>query len=162
MIEIPLTRGYVAMIDDEDAHLSAFKWHAKVDPWGVVYARRNKVGRGQVLLHREVLGLKAGDPPVDHKNGIGTDCRRVNLRLTDAVTNQRNRGGPRSDNTSGHVGVIPNKRRGTWIARIKVNGVTKHLGDFREKDDAARARLAGEKLYWGIEPRRAAAHGAEV
>jgi hypothetical protein len=60
MREIVLTRGKVALVDDEDyPRLATYKWHLAVGGSGRLYARRNE-GRRGVLMHREILsGLNA-------------------------------------------------------------------------------------------------------
>lgn len=46
----------------------------------------------------------------------------------------------RRDNTTGHVGVTYDTRRGTYRARAVVRGVTHHLGPFGSLARAVRAR----------------------
>ena len=48
---------------------------------------------------------------------------------------------------SKYKGVTFDKRRCTWLARIKIKGKTKNLGSFSNEDDAYQARLAGEIEY---------------
>jgi hypothetical protein len=60
MIEIQLTKGYVAIVDDEDADLAEFKWTALTTEQGKVYAIRTvgtsgKPNRKHFLLHRVIL-----------------------------------------------------------------------------------------------------------
>jgi hypothetical protein len=76
MIEIPLTKGYVALIDDEDARLAEFKWFADVRPT-VVYASRNaraaELAAGSppiIRLHRMIIPCPPGRE-VDHANRNG-------------------------------------------------------------------------------------------
>jgi hypothetical protein len=147
MIEIPLTQGKVALIDDEDAHLAQFKW-CVAGTGAKAYAIRNPGSRNtckRLLLHREVLGAPSGTE-VDHVNGDGLDCRRSNLRLATNTQNHWNMG-KRCDNTSGFKGAFflrsnkkPQKvRRKPWLAQIKANGQTIYLGYFATAEDAARA-----------------------
>jgi len=157
MILVPLTRGFVALIDEEDAHLAEAKWYASASEYGLVYATR-KVrleagGWCGLKLHREVLRLHHGDGQiVDHLNGDTLDCRRANLRVVTNQENQRNRGGARADGSSGFLGV---SRDGSgWWATIKVNGKRKYLGTFPTPEAANVARLRAELEIWGIQPRR--------
>lgn len=155
-IEIQLTKGYVAIIDAEDAHLAQHNWAARVDPTnGKVYAGRTPrptTGAKKIWLHREVLQTDA--PMVDHRDGDTLNCRRANLREADAVINGRNITLPKT-NTSGHLGVFKVKNR--WRASI---GRT-FLGSFVTIEEAVAARLAAERELWGVQPRRAEAHAAE-
>lgn len=160
MISIPLTKGYFALIDDEDAHLSEVRWCAHVKKHGAIYARRyirHEDGKQRGLaLHREVLGLKTGDGSiVDHINGNGLDCRKTNLRLVTNQENGMNRAGAQAGSSSGFLGVT---RHGSgWRATIMANGKTKCLGTFATPKEANVARLKAEKELWGIHPRRRAA-----
>jgi len=164
-ITIPLNHGLSALVDDEDGHLAAHRWHVRICPNGQKYAARavvisprpNPKTKG-LLLHREVLGLKPGDPIVDHRNGDGLDCRRANLRRSNRVLNNRNIEGARKHSLTGILGVSPTAS-GKYKARIQVEGRQIDLGVFSMIEEANAARLAAEVRLWGIEPRRAAAHG---
>lgn len=162
MIQIPLTKGYTAIVDDEDAHLAGLKWHAKVDNTGTVYARRTYVADGKkrtAFLHRMVFGLAHGDGKiVDHINGDGLDCRRSNLRVATSHVNLRNLGHAFSSGSTGILGV--SLRNGRWHARMKFCGQQVSLGWFPTAEQANLARLTYEKSVWGIQPRRRAAFEA--
>lgn len=90
MREIPLTRGKVALVDDDDWPLVAeIKWHALVKK-SVCYAQAKPARSGpSILMHRVILGAKRGQI-VDHINGDGLDNRRRNLRLTTPSGNATN------------------------------------------------------------------------
>lgn len=162
-ITIPLTQGYIALVDECDAHLASHKWYAWISKSGGVYAQRNvRNADGKqrtVTLHREALGLKPGEPPVDHINGDGLDCRRANMRIVSQRENMRNVGGPQANNSTGFLGVYRSGKR--FGARIMVDGAMKYLGAFDTPAEANVARLAAERIFWGVQPRRAAAF-AEV
>lgn len=151
MIEIPLTQGFFALIDDEDAHLAQHKWYAQHDPCGLVYARRwaGTVDGKQVpqRLHREVMGATDRAILVDHIDGDGLNCRRSNLRLASASLNSRNRGGRK------YLGVTA--RHGKFRARIRYEGKPVQIGTFETEEEAYRARLAFENEKWGQEARGA-------
>jgi hypothetical protein len=81
-------------------------------------------------MHRFILGLRQGDPDVDHINRNGFDNRKVNLRLATQVTNQHN-AKLRVDNTSGYKGISWYKSIGKWVARIRVvGGKQRFLGSY--------------------------------
>ena len=68
MKEITLTRGYVALVDDEDyEELNKFKWYAN----GKMYAerhRKNENGRDIIVsMHREILKLCRGNKIKDSR-----------------------------------------------------------------------------------------------
>jgi hypothetical protein len=136
-VEIGLSAGLVTLVDEEDYDsINQFKWHIN----GSGYAARNEYDdHGKpvkhVQMHRQLLGAKE-DTQVDHINGDRLDNRRCNLRI---ATDHQNRVNKKrySSNKSGYKGVT--KRRGMFCARITVNGVRRHLGEFSDPIDAARA-----------------------
>lgn len=78
MIEVPLTRGLIALVDDEDEWITDFSWRAiprRIGPgW---YAAR---GKQTEYMHRVIM-----DPPpgllVHHLNEDSLDNRRENLEI---------------------------------------------------------------------------------
>lgn len=89
---------------------------------------------GQTIrAHRVIWLLETGEWPdeIDHENGNKSDNRFGNLSDAGHVSNMRNL--PlRSSNKSGHHGVMWEKSKALWVARIPVNGKLKTLG--RSKD----------------------------
>jgi hypothetical protein len=122
---VPLTKGYVAVIDALDVHLvERWNWGAKQDA-RTVYAKRGfKCGGRQhsLLIHRVILEAPAG-VEVDHINGNGLDNRRSNLRLATKSQNMQNMRLSRI-NTSGFKGVCWDKDRGKWRAHITLDRKT--------------------------------------
>lgn len=142
MIEIPLTKGQVALIDDADFDLvSKHKWHAKTSR-NTYYAQtstRLPDGRkGKLKMHRLLLGLTDRSVHVDHIDGNGLNNQRSNLRTCTGSENMRNRGAA-SHNKSGFKGVTWHKKGGHWRATIRLNGKYTHLGYF---DTPAEAHAA--------------------
>lgn len=83
---------------------------------------------------------------VDHDNRIKYDNSWGNLVATTHSANMHNQ--PiRKDNTSGHTGVMYNKRSEKWCASIQVNNVRKALGVFINKADAINARSMANDKY---------------
>jgi hypothetical protein len=76
---------------------------------------------------------------VDHKNSVRNDNRWENLRLATNAQNQQNLRKARADNSSGFLGVFPNKNR--WSAQIAINGKSKCLGTFDTPELAHAAYL---------------------
>ena len=106
--------------------------------------RRIRVKGKLYQAHRLIWLYVYGEFPegqIDHINGRPSDNRIENLR---DVTHQENNKNAckRKDNTSGHAGVGWHKHREKWHARIKLDGVTKHLGLFNVLEDAVAARQA--------------------
>jgi hypothetical protein len=151
MIEIPLTQGQVALIDDEDAHLAEFNWFAEKRE-KTYYASRNKPKKGKknlgvIRMHRAVLVAPAGFE-IDHINGNGLDNRRCNLRVVTKRQNQQNKGVSRIS-ACGYKGVSWHSRRRIWRAEIRINGRQASLGYFDTPEDAARAYDAAARKHFG-------------
>lgn len=137
MKTIPLTRGLVALVDDDDYEaLARHKWHANKDGYAVRNAV-DSVGRRCVLrMHRVIVGLESGDTTrVDHWDENKVNNQRYNLRKATHAQNQRNRS-RQSNNTSGFKGVNWHKKNGLWQARIKVDGKRKSLGYYKTAQEA--------------------------
>jgi hypothetical protein len=89
------------------------------------------------------LGLKWHD----HKNRNKLDNRRKNLRPCNYNQNDMNKG-LRRDNTSGVIGVYWFDRNKKWKAQINIDGKTKNLGTYINKDEAIKSRLVAEAEHY--------------
>jgi hypothetical protein len=152
MIEVPLTQGKVALIDDEDAERVLryewrAAWHAGARRYYVKRRTRRKGGPRHIWLHRFILDAPPG-VEVDHINRDGLDNRRANLRFATPAENQWN-SGRRIDNRTGFKGVYWNKRKKQFRAQIKRHGVQRCIGDFTTAIEAARAYDAAARLLFG-------------
>ena len=150
MKEIPLTRGHVALVDDEDyGRASAFRWYALTNS-GVVYATRayrDATKQKRMYLHHFVTGVDAATY-IDHKNHNGLDCQKHNLRI---ATNQQNQDNSRKQVgvSSQYKGVSWNKQKQRWKAAVWTTGKPIFLGWFKNEGDAARAYNEGAKTLFG-------------
>lgn len=146
MKEIPLTRGLVAIVDDEDfEELSKHKWHAIKGTCTFYVGRRLPRIRTQkssiIYMHRFLL--KAGEGvQVDHRDSNGLNNQRCNLRLATHSENQRNGRRPKN-NTSGFKGV--HRSGNKFRAAIWVDGVRRHIGMFCRPEDAHAAYCKAAK-----------------
>lgn len=151
MREILLTRGHIALVDDEDfSSLSLWKWSASSHK-NVVYAVRNLYSGHTVTIkmHRIVMGLTAGDPRyVDHIDGNGLNNRRANLRICTGKQNQGNRR-PNRNGSSQYKGVYWSKNRGKWNSQIGKNGKSQYIGCLKNEEEAARAYDEAAFEYFG-------------
>lgn len=89
-MEIPLTQGRTATIDDEDWPLVApYQWFA-VRKDGLWYALATPLNGGRnsakVKMHQIIFGSKSAD----HRDGNGLNNRRANLRHSTNALNQQN------------------------------------------------------------------------
>lgn len=149
MKEIELTRGMVAILDDEDFdRLGSQKWHAHETGPGIFYAlRHSPESRAKKLyLHREVLGVR-DHRKVDHVNGNRLDCRRENLRICTLTQNQGNRRKNRT--SSSRFKGVSRHRAGGWSAQITKDYVNRKIGHYSQEEDAARAYDAAAREYFG-------------
>jgi hypothetical protein len=157
VVEIKLSKGYTALVDDEDANLAEKKWSAlevlrKDGSLYTVYAVRLEAqGDGKrrlTYLHRKVLGITDPKVVVDHRDGDGRNNRRANLRPCTNGENVRSRHRFNLNNTSGYRGV---KKIGEsrWSACIKFNRKRIHLGCFDSPEDASNAYKNAASTYFG-------------
>lgn len=151
-VEIPLSRGMVALIDECDVPLiEPFKWYAHHCPNGRVYAIAHQPGCRRTIhrMHRLIMGLPLSDPRlVDHRRAADTlDNRRCNLRIATFSQNQWNsraRGG-----TSAFKGVSWCSITSKWRADVCCHGKKQCLGRFDSEEAAAAAYDQRAKELFG-------------
>lgn len=147
--EIPLTRGYVAIVDAADYdRVASHKWY--VDPIGrTVYAgtylRRANGKNVKVRLHRFLLDAQPGQL-VDHRDGNGLNNTRVNIRLCEKRDNQRNQA-KHCDSKCRYKGVFTSGNR--YRVQMRVLDRVLYLGSFGTQEEAARAYDASAKEHFG-------------
>lgn len=107
---------------------------------------------GRYSAHRLAWLYMTGEWPaleVDHIDGNPVNNRWDNLRLATSAQNKQNQHRPRSDNTSGYLGVFLHgfARDGSkrWRARIQIDGKGKHLGLFKSPELAYSAYLKAKR-----------------
>lgn len=109
---VPLTRGFIAVVDESDFELVArFSWIAMPGKDTTYAGRRVTIGGRNTTLymHRLLMGCSPGDgTEVDHRDGNGLNNRRENLRVCVHWQNLCNH----------RVPVLgASKFRGVWIDR---------------------------------------------
>jgi hypothetical protein len=141
--EIQLTKGLVALVDEEDHKMLmglGVRWCVNDG-----YAFNAKLGR----MHRYLLSAPEG-VMVDHRNGNKLDNQRENLRLCSNSQNQANR--RVAVGKSKFKGVVWQKRKsgtGFWKAQITVNKQVIYLGAFPTDLDAAKAYNQAALAHFG-------------
>ena len=162
MVRIPLRDRHgeitaYALVDDCDARFAELSWHR--DRKGYASGRAylgldgGRKRYRHLLLHREVLGLKTGDPRQgDHINGDRLDCRRSNLRVVTLAENNQNTSS-REGSSSRFRGVHRRGGQRKWVASVKSGGRTNYLGSFEREEDAAAAAAAfrAEHMPFAVE-----------
>ena len=116
---IPLTKGKLALVDDEDYEYLSSK------TWNYLFGGYARSGTGE-LMHRVIMGNPKG-VMIDHVNGDKLDNRRSNLRLATRSENFAN-GIVSKRNKSGCKGVCWSRQMNKWDVRIKVNRKQIFLG----------------------------------
>ena len=108
-------------------------WSETAKTW-YVYHKEKAIGYKGVLLHRFLM-----EPPeglhVDHIDHNGLNNRRYNLRNVTRTVNQLNNR-KQSNNTSGYRGVVWDKERNLFQAKIKLHGKQKMLGRYKTAEEA--------------------------
>lgn len=147
-VEVPLSQGFVAIIDAADADaVLAYKWSARRTSRAVYAhrgARRPDGRRTSQTLHQFLTGYAL----TDHINGNGLDNRRSNLREATTSQNGHNRRRDQ-DSASGFKGVSWHARSGKWQVLIRANGPQRFLGYFATAEQAAHAYDAAARELHG-------------
>jgi hypothetical protein len=125
-----LTKGYYALIDDEDFEkLSKYRW--KVVDSGKPYAARSTYKEGRwhtVYMHRELCPT---DKTVDHINGNSLDNQKINLRPATVSEQAQNR----KSRTKGPKGVQRRSENGMYRAYIG----NRSIGQYASEIEASSA-----------------------
>lgn len=153
--EIQLTKGKVAIVDDEDfALVSRWRW-AYIPSYknqGSGYAMRITRDAGSrksraVYMHRFIMNSKPGQE-TDHVDRNGLNNTRANLRLCSHGENTRNRRDGRGHSRYKGVYVATHNPK-KWQAGITSKGKRYYLGTYDDEISAARAYDAAAKLHHG-------------
>lgn len=138
MKEIKLTRGKIALVDDDDfEYLNQWKWYT--EPFfNTFYARkstRNKRGNIKTRMHSLLMKPKEGFV-IDHIDRNGLNNQKSNLRICKSHDNLTNCP-KRIDSKNKYKGVriLKHLKTNPYEARIK----NLYLGCFPTEADAARA-----------------------
>ena len=150
---IGLTRGYEAIVDDEDFdRVIQYKWTAaesKTTVYALHHFNSKATGRGCIGLHRFIMNAPGG-VTVDHVDRNGLNCQRNNLRFANSTQQAANRIMPRTFKYKGVYNYQrPNKTNNRWQAMIRIENKLIHLGMFSTAEEAAIAYDKKAIETWG-------------
>ena len=150
MKEIPLTRGYVALVSDEDyPELSRYKWHVVGHGRRLYAARKHTVDGVKTSLYMHVAVMQPPDGmQTDHIDGDSLNNQRHNLRNATLQQNNRNKR-KQGGTVSQYKGVSWDKKLKKWRAWISHNNKRIYLGVHIYEEGAARAYDEAAKRYYG-------------
>lgn len=123
--KIALTRGFSAIIDDDDyERIACYKWTYRGDGYAV---RSDPQSRGKhILMHRYLLDAPP-DILVDHANHNTLDNRRTNIRLCPTRRHNQQNLLPRINKRTSQYKGVGARRHGKWRMSIKTpNGSIAH------------------------------------
>jgi hypothetical protein len=149
MKEIKLTRGLIALVDDEDYdYLNQFKWNAnKSRDTKSFYATRYP----GIKMHRVIMNTP-DNLEVDHIDHNGLNNQRCNLRNCTRSQNHMNKN-PKGD--SKYLGVSWDKSKNKWRTFIQTRQTSDHRrktlysGTFLTENEAAVAYNNKAKEFFG-------------
>lgn len=144
---IPLSKGKVAMVDDEDfERLSKLSWHVMPAPY-TLYAAAWCIHDGRRIkntMHRFLMNLWPGDKSVvDHIDHDGLNNQKENLKVCTQKNNLCNNIRYRPKKHDLPKGV--RRWHGKFVAMISINGRNKYLGIFPTKEEAAACYTAASE-----------------
>ena len=155
---IPLTKGYVAIVDDEDfATLATHKWCVSVVATGnrtLFYAVRRQKGSSKLTLMHRVITHAPEGMEVDHKDGNGLNNVKKNLRMCTRAQNCYH-SSPRKiiNRASTYKGVSFRSRKQSrhkpWVAQLVLNGKHALYKEYATEHEAAQAYNQAAKKHYG-------------
>lgn len=152
VVEIPLTRGKVALLDAWHApFFQQWTWYARErrGAWGSIwYATTNwlrPTGSYRTVGMHQVIAFLRGWEITDHINGDGLDNRMENLRRATLHQNPQNR--RLSPNNKYGCPGISTTKHGRFTVQIHAHGRKITLGTFDTLDEAIQARRDGEMQF---------------
>lgn len=150
MKEILLTKGKVALVDDEDFdRVNQFKWAASRGRGDVWYAKRFVSQRNYVVTYQRLQNfILPCEILIDHIDCDGLNNQRHNLRPATHAQNNANQR-KQLGRSSVFKGVSWNPRNRNWNAHITHERVKIHLGCYESEIAAAHSYDYAAKIYFG-------------
>jgi hypothetical protein len=147
-MEIPLTQGKFAKIDNEDYDLiKNHKWCYNKGYAKTAITLSN--GKQKLLsMHRVILGLTDSKIQCDHINHDGLDNTKKNLRPCTHQQSHMNKSSAKNS-SSKYLGVSWHKNKDKWQSSIMFNNKQIHIGIFHNEEEAAKAYNNKAKELFG-------------
>lgn len=155
MKEIKLSKGMVALVDDEDyEYLNQFKWYLTHSHYKHYYAIRsvcvNKKYKS-IRMHRDIM-MPNHNQEIDHIDHNGLNNQKLNLRICSRAENSRNRT-PIGESKYLGVSYVYSKYKDKIYSSIRAYITIKdkyiHLGCFKNEIDAAKCYDHRAKIEFG-------------
>lgn len=126
MKTISLTKGKVALVDDEDfEYLNQHKWHYNSRGYAARNVTPQNGKRTVLLMHRSILNTPPG-MDTDHIDLNRLNNQKCNLRVCNTSQNMMNRGKRHGVTSSKFKGVsifrTARHKTGYYLSYIQVNG----------------------------------------
>lgn len=149
MKEIKLTRGFEALIDDEDYNIvSKYKWYADVGTW-TVYAKTDQAP-GRPRMHALILAPPKG-LYVHHADGNGLNNLRSNISIVTRSFNARSSKIRVTKQTARNYRGVYERGVGMFIAEVTKNYKKTYIGTYNSAEEAALAYNDVAKVLLGEE-----------
>jgi len=143
MKEIKLTKGKVALVDDEDFEfLSNHSWYFAEQGYAC-----SRINYKLVYMHRYIMNAKDNEE-IDHRDGNGLNNQRSNLRKCNSTQNKANQR-KKPIYTSKLKGVYWDKSRNKWNVIVTKNRKRYWLGRYDDEEEAGRAYDKKAKELFG-------------
>jgi hypothetical protein len=140
MVEIQLTHGYVAVVDDDDeARVRQHRWRPLVQQLNVYAIARLPRLRGRqrtIYMHRLIVEAKPRER-VAHRDRNGLNNARANLDVRSVLRAGRRL--PAGVRMSKYQGVAWHAESGRWEAVDGPPGASVRIGLYGTEEEAARA-----------------------